>query len=89
MDLLFEVLIAAAATAYVTELATTLTERFISPRIVKSILTLPLAFLACWLLGSVGYPLIVCGIAAGFFSVSALHLLNRPVTINNVPQRRY
>jgi hypothetical protein len=88
MELLIEVIIAAAATAYLTELISTLLEALFPPRIVKMILTPIFAFLACWAFGIHDYSLVVCTLAAGFFSVSALHLLNRPATIQQVVNRR-
>ncbi len=88
MDILIAVIVAGMAVGYVTELTVSLFERFLNPRIIKLILTLPLSYLACWLLGITGIPLIVAGPAAAFFSLGALLLLNRPVTIQTINNRR-
>ena len=58
-----------------------------SDRWLKRILTLPLSFSASWLMGITALPLIVIGLASAFFSLSVLHLLNRPVTINTITRR--
>jgi hypothetical protein len=89
MNILITIIISGMAVGYLTELIASLGERVFNPRIVKLILTLPLSYLACWLLGLVGFTLIVSGPAAAFFSLASLLLLNRPVTIQNTSNRRY
>ena len=83
MDTLIWIIISGMAVGYVTEILST----FANPRIIKLSLTLPLSFLACWLLGLVGPILIVAGFAAAFFSLATLQLLNRPVNIQTVNRR--
>jgi hypothetical protein len=89
MDILITVIISGMAVGYLTELIASLNVRVLNPRIVKLVLTLPLSYLACWLLGLVGFTLIVSGPAAAFFSLGSLLLLNRPVTIQSTSNRRY
>ena len=84
MDILISIIISGMAVGYVTEILST----FANPRIIKLSLTLPLSYLACWLLGLLGPTLIVAGLAAAFFSLATLQLLNRPVNIQSVNRRR-
>jgi len=84
MDTLIVVIVSGMATGYILEFIGSFMS---SDRWLKRILTLPLSFGALWLMGITGLPLIVIGLASAFFSLSVLHLLNRPVTINTVPRR--
>lgn len=87
MDTLFTVIISGMAVAYATEFVSSLLERLLPTKLLKLILTLPLAYLAAWELGLTGSVLIVAGPAAAFFSLATLLLLNRPVTIQTVNRR--
>ena len=84
MDTLIIVIISGMATGYILEFIGSLMS---SDRLLKRILTLPLSYGAAWLMGITGLPLIVIGLAYAFFSLTILHLLNRPVTINTINRR--
>jgi hypothetical protein len=84
MDTLIIVIISGMATGYILEFIGSLMS---SDRLLKRILTLPLSYGAAWLMGITGLPLIVIGLASAFFSLTILHLLNRPVTINTINRR--
>jgi hypothetical protein len=72
------------AVSYITEL---LSQIFKKTNIIKLFGTLPLAFLACWLLGLTEFQLIIGSIAAAFFSLASLLLLSRPVSIQTINRR--
>jgi hypothetical protein len=84
MDTLIIVIISGMATGYVLEFISSFMS---SDRWLKRILTLPLSYGAVWLMGITELPLIVIGLASAFFSLSVLHLLNRPVTIAPITRR--
>lgn len=84
MDTLILVIISGMATGYILEFIGSFMG---SDRWLKRILTLPLSYGAAWLMGITGLPLIVIGLASAFFSLSVLHLLNRPVTITPITRR--
>ena len=84
MDTLILVIISGMATGYILEFIGSFMS---SDRWLKRILTLPLSYGAAWLLGITGLSLVVVGLASAFFSLSVLHLLNRPVTINTINRR--
>ena len=88
MDILFIVIISGMAVSYITELLSNVVGEYFSPRIIKLVLTLPLSFLSVWFLNLSGFEVVVGGFAAAFFSLAVLQLLNRPVTIANVSNRR-
>jgi hypothetical protein len=83
MDILIAVIISGMAVAYVTEFISTLTDDFFKPALVKRILTLPLAYGACWYMDITGFALVISGPAAAFISLALLLILNRPVIVNN------
>jgi hypothetical protein len=84
MDTLIILIISGMATGYILEFIGSFMG---SDRWLKRILTLPLSYSAAWLMGITGLPLIVIGLASAFFSLSVLHLLNRPVTITPITRR--
>jgi len=84
MDTLILVIISGMATGYILEFIGSFMS---SDRWLKRILTLPLSYGAAWLMGITGLPLVVVGLSSAFFSLSVLHLLNRPVTINTINRR--
>jgi hypothetical protein len=84
MDTLIVIIISGMATGYILEFIGSFMN---SDRWLKRIFTLPLSFTAAWLMGITGLPLVVVGLASAFFSLSILHLLNRPVTINTINRR--
>jgi len=86
MDLLIFVIITGMAAAYTLELLTSLLGTFISPRIIKQFLTLPLAILGCWLFNVTGLTLAVASPAAAFVALAIMLFINRPVSV--ITQRR-
>jgi hypothetical protein len=76
------------AITYATELIGSIVGRLFDPTLLKRILTLPFGIGACWLMGIEGSGLAVAGPAAGFFSLAIMIILNRPVTVQQVVQRR-
>jgi len=84
MNTLILVIISGMATGYVLEFIGSFMS---TDRWLKRILTLPLSYGAAWVMGITGLPLIVIGLASAFFSLSVLHLLNRPVTITPITRR--
>jgi hypothetical protein len=84
MDTLIVVIISGMATGYILEFIGSFID---NDRWIKRILTLPLSFGAAWLMGITGLLLVIIGLASAFFSLSVLHLLNRPVTITPITRR--
>ena len=83
MDLLLIAIISGMAVGYITELLA----KYIFPTFVKVGLTLPLAALFGWLLGVQDVRLVVVAPAAGFFALTVLSLISRPVVVNNATRR--
>lgn len=88
MDTLFVVIIAGMAVSYVVEFFNSLVGEYFSSRAIKLTLTLPLSVLFTWFLGLTLFSLVVGGLAAAFFSLALLHLVNRPAIIQNLTTRR-
>ena len=87
MDILIQTVLSGLAVAYVVEFLTSLVESFISARLIRQVVTPPLAFYGCWLFSITGFPLIVCGLAASFVAMLLMKLVNKPV-VTNVNTRR-
>jgi hypothetical protein len=89
MDILAHVIIAGMGVAFILATVDDLLGRFMATKLVKLIATLPLSSFLLSFLGAYSLAqLVVLGIAAGFFSLSALLLINRPVSIQSLPRRR-
>jgi hypothetical protein len=89
MDILGHVIVAGLGVAFILAIVDDLLGRFMATKLVKLIATLPLSSLLLSFLGAYSLAqLVVLGIAAGFFSLSALLLINRPVSIQSLPRRR-
>jgi hypothetical protein len=89
MDILAHVIVAGLGVAFIFSIVDDLLGRFMATKLVKLIATLPLSSLLLSFLGTYSFvQLVVLGIAAGFFSLSALLLINRPVSIQSLPRRR-
>lgn len=86
MDILISAIVAGMATSYLVELVGSV--GVLSARFVKLTLTLPLSILFMWFLDFTAFELFVGGLAAAFFSLALLQLVNRPVTIANIANRR-
>jgi hypothetical protein len=88
MDIFFYTVVAGMAVTYVSELIGSTVERLFDPRLLKRIISLPLSVGATWLIGLHGIRLAVVAPAAGFFSLAIMIILNRPVHVQQVVQRR-
>ena len=89
MDILGHVIVAGLGVAFIFAIVDDLLGRFMTTKLVKLIATLPLSSFILSFLGAYSLAqLVVLGIAAGFFSLSALLLINRPVSIQSLPRRR-
>ena len=89
MDILGHVIVAGLGVAFILATVDDLLGRFMATKLVKLIATLPLSSFLLSFLGAYSLAqLVVLGIAAGFFSLSALLLINRPVSIQSLPRRR-
>ena len=88
MDTLIYILISGMAVAYVVELVTALTDRFISSWILKAILPFPLSVISLYVLGLFGLPLIIYGLASSCIALVVVFFVNRPVTNQVIPVRR-
>jgi hypothetical protein len=82
MELLTWTIVAGMATAFSTEFIIRLVDNWIHPRIVRVVLTIPIAYGASWCLG-VSFPSIVTAtLAAGFFSTTLLLIVDRASIVN-------
>jgi hypothetical protein len=88
MDTLIGIIISGLAVSFTIEYINTLTGNFFSPALVRMILTLPLAFLACWYLNIFGFTLVVAGPAAGLVSVAVTQFVTKPASVTQVVPRR-
>jgi hypothetical protein len=87
MEFLILILIAGMAVGYVTEFVAGILDRWISSTVTKRVTTLPMGLLFSWLLGIEGLALMVATPAAGFFALTILSLVNRPVVISSASRR--
>jgi hypothetical protein len=88
MDILISIIISGFAAGYALEFLSSLVDRWISPKILKQILTLPLSFVALWALGLHDEKLFVYVPAAGFVSLVIMALVSKPVEVTQVVNRR-
>jgi hypothetical protein len=89
MDILAHVIIAGLATAFTLATIDDLLSTLIPTKVVKLVLTIPLSALFVSAVGTYSLvQLAVLGTAAGFFSLSTLLLVNRPVSIQTSGRRR-
>lgn len=88
MDTLIQIIISGIAVSFTVEFINMAAENFFSPRIIRAILTLPLALFAMWLLGTTGFTLAVAGPAAAYIAVAATQIVTRPATVAQVVSRR-
>jgi len=89
MDILAQVIVAGLGVAFILATVDDLLGTYFSTKWVKLVLTIPLSSLFVSLFGTYSFgQLVVLGIAAGFFSLSALLLVNRPVSIQSLNRRR-
>lgn len=78
MELFLLILIVAFALGYVVELLVSITQNFISPKILKTLLTYPLSLLATWLLGVSGPKLFIYSAASAFVYLVLMLVSSRP-----------
>lgn len=89
MDILAQVIVAGLGAAFILATLDDLIGPYISMKWVKVVITLPLSSLLLSFLGPYSFgQLVVLGTAAGFFSLSALLLVNKPVSIQTLTRRR-
>lgn len=88
MDTFLHILIIGFAVGYVTELAGDLLIDYVDARILKQSATLPLAFGGLLLFGYFDWTLVVTAPAAGFVALAIMKIVNRPVILQSVAQRR-
>lgn len=88
MDILIWIIISGAATGFTTELLGLLLGIWIDPRVIKQLVTAPIAGLYLYLVGITGWPLLVGALAASFLSLIVLWAVNRPVQIQQVISKR-
>jgi hypothetical protein len=89
MDILAHVIVAGLGVAFILATIDDLLGQYVPTKWVKVALTLPLSFLLLLPLGAYTFAqLVVLSTAAGFFSLSALLLINRPVSIQTSARRR-
>lgn len=88
MDTLIWIIIAGAATGFTTELLGLLLGIWIDPKVVKQLVTAPIAALFLYLVGLTGWALLVGALAASFFALIILWAVNRPVQIQQVISKR-
>jgi hypothetical protein len=87
MAILISIIIAGFATGYVVEFVSSLLT-FVSPKLIKQVLTLPASFLALWLLGIGGTELFVYVPASAFVSLVVMLFAAKPVEVAQVINRR-
>ena len=88
MDILIWVIISGAAVAFTTELVGLVLDRWMDPRVVKQIITAPIAGLYLWLVGVTGWELLVGALGASFIALGSIWWLNRPLQIQQVVSGR-
>lgn len=88
MDIFISVLLVGMAVGYVTELASSLLELYVSPKTLKMVLTVPLSLVGLYFMtGALDWRLAVLAPASGFFALAIMAVVNRPVILQSVSQR--
>ena len=88
MDIFILVLIAGFAAGYIVEFLGSLVGRWLSVRLLKQSLTVPLSLLALWILGINGPIIFVYACASGFVSLAVMAFVSKPVEVTQVVNRR-
>lgn len=88
METLIHVLLVGFAVGYITELASELLDIYIEPKNLKQFASVPLALGGLILMGHLDWQLIVTAPAAAFVALAMMRIVNRPVILQNVAQRR-
>jgi ABC-type transport system involved in multi-copper enzyme maturation permease subunit len=87
MNTLIVVLISGMAAGYVVELIVAISERWLSAKITRVILTAPLSVYTVYVQGLTGATLVVAGFAAAFFALAVLRFTTKP-EITQMPLTR-
>ena len=87
MDILIDTILVGAAVGYVAEFLTSLAY-WLDNKFVKALLTISLSVGAFALLGHLDTRVIVLAPAAGFFALVVLSFVTKPVSIQNIANRR-
>lgn len=88
MDLLISIIVCGLAVGYVLALLTSVLERWVDAKYLKLILTLPLSYVAIWLLGFNGAELFVYVPAVGFVSLALMVWFTPKPEVAQVIRRR-
>jgi len=88
MDTLISILISGLAVAYIVELVTAFTDKYIPSWILKATLPLPFSVLSLYILGGSGLPLIIYGLASSCIALIVVFFVNRPTTNQVITTRR-
>lgn len=88
MDILIAVIISGFAVGYVVELVSSLLDSWVSPRLIKLLLTLPSSLVFLWTLGFNGPHFFVGSLAAAFVSLATMLFVSKPVEVTQVVNRR-
>jgi hypothetical protein len=87
MNTLIVVLISGMAAGYVVELLVAITERWLSSKVLRAIITAPLSVLAAYTFGLTGWMLLVVGLAAAFFALVVINLIIKPEVVQTITRR--
>lgn len=88
MDIFISILIAGFSAGYLVEFIGSLLSRWLSARLLKQVLTLPLSLVALWLLGITDTKIFVYACASGFVSLAIMAFVSKPVEVTQVVNRR-
>jgi ABC-type dipeptide/oligopeptide/nickel transport system permease subunit len=88
MDILFSIIISGLAVGYALAFLISLFERWVDPKYIKLLFTLPLSYVALWLLGFNGAELFVYVPAVGFVSLALMVWFTPKPEVAQVIRRR-
>jgi hypothetical protein len=88
MDTLISIILVGFAVGYLIEFLGDLFQFYLDPALIKKWGSLPLSVGGCFLLEGFTLGTIVMAPAAAFVGLGVIKLLNRPIILQNVAQRR-
>jgi hypothetical protein len=88
MDILISIIISGLAVGYALAFLISVFERWLDPKYIKLVLTLPLSYAAIWLLGFNGAELFVYVPAVGFVSLALMVWFTPKPEVAQVFRRR-
>ena len=88
MDIFISIIISGFAAGYAVEFFSSLLVKWIPPRLVKQVLTLPLSFVALWALSFNDARIFVYALAAGFVPLVIMAFASKPTEVTQVINRR-